>query len=141
MSAANTSESRVHQHVEQIAQLEVLERGLRHLLELPDRGGHGLGLRARRPLGLGASLLRHIHELPDVALWAVVAVRGQGDAHDRVHDLAVLAHEALLRLGEQRAVAQQPAHDFALVLAVRGVRQLPERPFQQLRRRSPEQLA
>ena len=49
MSAANTSSEALHQHVEELAQLEVLKRGLGDLLELPDRRGHRLGLGARRP--------------------------------------------------------------------------------------------
>ena len=131
----------LHEHVEQLVQLEVRERRLGDLLELPDRLDDGLGLRARRALLLGAALLGHVHHLPDVALRAVVAVGGERHAHDRVHHLAVRAHEALLRLVEQRPVAQQPAHGVALVLAIGGVHQVPQRLAQELGLRAAEQLA
>ena len=96
---------------------------------------------ARRSLGLGAALLGHVHELPDVALRPVVAVRGERHAHDRVHRVPVRAHEALLRLVEERPVAQQAPHGVALVLRDRGVGELPERLLQHLRLGAAEQLA
>jgi hypothetical protein len=117
------------------------ERGLGDLLELPDRLDDRLGLRPRRPLLLGAALLGHVHDLPDVPLRAIVAVGRERHAHHRVHHIAVRAHEPLLGLVEQRAVAQQSPHRVALGLAVGRVHEVPQRLAEQLRLRAPEQLA
>jgi hypothetical protein len=119
----------------------VRERCLRYLLELADRLDDRLGLRTRGALGLGAPLFCHVDDLPDVALRTIVAVGGQGHAHDRVHDLAVLADEPLLRLVEERPVVEEPPHRVALGLAVGRMHEIPERLAQELRLRATQEVA
>ena len=119
----------------------MLQRRLGHLLQLPDRHRHRLGLAARRALRLGAALLGHVHHLPDVAARRALSVERQRHVHQRVHRLPVVAQEALLGLVEARLVAHQPPPGVALGLAVGRVRQLPERLLDQLQRGAPEQVA
>ena len=129
------------EQVEQLVELQVHQRRLGDLLELPDRLHDRLSLDPCRALGLCEPLLGHVHDLPDVSLRPVVAVGRERDAHDGVDDLPARADEALLGLVEQWPVAQEPADRVALVLPVGRVNEVPERLAEQLRLRAAEQLA
>ncbi len=131
----------IRQLLEQLAQVEVLERRLGHLLELPQRVRHRLGLGARGALLGTAALLGHVHDLPDVAQRALMSVVQERHAHERVHHALVGALEAQLALVEARLLREDPLLLRTLGLTVGGVHELPERAPRDLARRNAEQHA